>query len=81
MRVRALLDDFKSREVMCDYEVLRNRDTDVAGRAFQVIAKFENDQQFSSPFEEIRRTGIWEGLHGRAIEHVGKITAEVFETV
>ena len=81
IRVRALLDDFTSREVMHDYELLRNRDAKVEGRAYQVIAKFENDRQFGLPFEEIRRAGIWEGLHGFAIENVGEITAEVFESV
>jgi hypothetical protein len=81
VRVRALLDDFRLREMMHDYELLKNRDTEVEGRAFQVIAKFESDSQFALPFEEIRRTGISEGLHGHAIENVGEITAEVFERI
>ena len=47
----------------------------------QVIIEFQDNEQFGMPFEEVRRDGIREGLHGLMIEHVEQFKVEVFRHI
>ena len=76
-----LLEDFKSRDMIAAYRLLRNRGIGSKTRMprFQVIIEFRDDEQFGLPFAEVDRTGVRGGAHGAMIEHVSEFVVEVFE--
>lgn len=82
-RVRSLLEDFKSRQMIFGFTLLENRG--VAGKSrmpkFQAIIEFVNDEQFALPFDEVRQLGIHQGSHGVMIEHVDEFVVEVFREI
>jgi hypothetical protein len=82
-KVRSLLDDFRSRGMVYDYRLLKNRAE--AGKSnlpeFQVIIEFEDEAQFGRPFAEVESIGIRLGQHGAMIEKVDKFVVEVFEQI
>jgi hypothetical protein len=80
---RHLLDDFKSRRMIADYLLLKNRAPADETRMpkYQVIIEFEDDNQFGLPFAEVERIGIRLGKHGAVIEHVDQFVVEVFEEI
>ena len=81
-RVRALLEDFKSRDMIAGYSMLRNRGQGDKTRMppFQVIIEFCDDRQFGLPFAEVAGIGVHGGTHGAMIENVEEFVVEVFET-
>jgi hypothetical protein len=80
-RVRQLLEDFKSREMIADYRLLKNHGEGNKTRMppFQAIIEFRGSEQFSLPFAEVAEIGIHAGVHGAMIEHVNEFVVEVFE--
>jgi uncharacterized protein DUF6614 len=80
-RVRKLLEDFKSREMIADYRLLKNRGDGDKTRLppFQAIIEFRDNEQFALPFAEVEGIGIHKGTHGAMIEHVNEFVVEVFE--
>jgi hypothetical protein len=82
-RVRSLLEDFRSRQMISGYTLLENRAETGKTKMpkFQVIIEFRNDEQFALPFDEVRQLGIHLGSHGAMIEHVDEFVVEVFQQI
>ena len=82
-KTRGLLDDFKSRGMIHDFCLLRNRGVSDETRLpkFHVVIEFQDEAQFGLPFAEVERLGVRMGNHGAMIEQVDEFVVEVFEQI
>jgi uncharacterized protein DUF6614 len=82
-KARRLLEDFKSRQMIAGYRLLKNRAAESKTNMppYHVIIKFADDTQFGLPFAEVERIGIRLGKHGAMIEHVDEFVVEIFEEI
>jgi hypothetical protein len=81
-RVRSLLEQFRSRHMVTEFRILRNRGEDSKTKMppYQVIIEFRDEVRFGLPFAEVAKMGIRNGQHGAMIEHVDEFV-EVFEQI
>ena len=82
-KTRHFLDDLQGRSKLHGYRLLRNRATKEKSKlhAFQLIAEFTDNAQFTQPFAEVNEIGIHSGRHGTMIENVGDFMVEIFEDI
>ncbi len=82
-RIRFLLADFRSRDMVAEYCILRNRGAGDKTNMppYQAIIEFRDDVQFALPFAEVAHIGVHGGPHGAMIEHVVDFVVEVFEQI
>ncbi len=82
-KVRGFLDEMQRRDLINGFNLLKNRAADGKSRLekYHAIIEFSDDEQFDSPFSEVRNAGINVGAHGSMIENVDSFTIEVFGEV
>lgn len=80
-KLRNFLGDLKSRALIRDYTLLRNRSDDTKLAKYHAIISFEDDSQFARPFQEVAAAGIHTGLHGLMIANVDTFIVEIFEEI
>jgi hypothetical protein len=73
------LGDLKSRTLIHDYKLLRNRSVETKLAPFHAMISFLDDDQFGRPFNEVSNTGVHSGPHGLMIENVDIFIVEIFE--
>ena len=78
-RITRFLTDQKSRSMIHDFKLLRNRASETKLPPFQALILFVNSDQFARPFEEVGAVGARSGAHGSMIANVDIFTAETFE--
>ena len=82
-KARAFLDGLQSRAKVHAYRLMKNRASKDKSKlpSYQLMAEFENGEQFGLPFTEVVQLGIHSGPHGAMIENVDDFMVEVFEDV
>src|SRR4051812_27827449 len=77
--ITRFLTGLKSRSLIHDFKLLRNRTAQTKMAAFQAIILFLDKDQFALPFDEVATLGAHSGTHGSMIAKVDTFMAETFE--
>jgi hypothetical protein len=80
-KARTFLDDLRDRAKLLRYRLLKNRAVNEKTRLcpYQLMAEFENEDQFGRSFADVHQTGVHAGKHGAMIENVDQFIVEVFQ--
>ena len=79
--ITRFLTDLKSRSLIHDFTLLRNRAAETKMPPFQVLILFLDDNQFAKPFADVAIAGARSGTHGLTIANVDTFMAETFEVL
>ncbi len=82
-RVFEFLDELQQQQRIHNFTLLRNRAASADSRLarFHALITFVDDEQFSSPFQEIAARGVHAGKHGVMIEQIDNFIVETFEVI
>lgn len=82
-RVRTFLADLRTRGLVHDFQLLKNRNGEAKTKLprFHALIVFRDEQQFGEPFAEVADIGVHSGRHGFMIEQIGRFSVEIFESI